>query len=99
MKNITDYFQALELLEAGVPRESADYVFVNALDGEYHQYPKGIVPDITAVPCWSIGALWEYLYEHSCDMAFTFDTEQTTEEVMDGLVKAAKMVKEREEHD
>lgn len=29
MKNLTDYFQSLELVKAGVPKESADYFFVN----------------------------------------------------------------------
>ena len=89
MKDKTDYFQSLELMQAGVPRESADLFF-------YDEKKEDKVLEITSVPCWSIGALWQYLYEHNCDMAFTFDTEQSTEELMDGLVKAAKMVRGRE---
>lgn len=94
MKNLTDYFQSLELLEAGVPRESADYYFRKGT--KHSLVEKHYEPEFPYVPCWSIGALWDYLYAHNCDMMFSFDTEQSTEEVIEGLVKAAKMVKERE---
>ena len=89
MKKTTDYFQSLRLVAAGVPEETADLFF-------YKESNSPKVRELTSVPCWSIGALWQYLYEHNGDMAFTFDTEQSVDELIEGLVRAAIMVKERE---
>ena len=95
MKNLTDYFQSLGLLESGVPRESSDYFFASFQKST--PFTKGeCEPTFPYIPCWSIGALWQYLYEHNCDITFTFDTEQSSEELIEGLVNAAIMVKERE---
>jgi len=95
MKLLTDYFQSRRLVSAGVPKESADYFFHK--DSEYSNTRKRQEPAFPYTPCWSIAALWEYLFNHNCDMAFMFDTEQSTEDLIEGLVNAAIMVKEREE--
>ena len=95
MKLLTDYFQSCELVKAGVPKESADYFFHK--DCIYTESEKRYEPTFPYTPCWSIAALWQYLYEHNCDMAFSFDTEQSTEDLVEGLVNAAIMVRKREE--
>lgn len=89
MRTCTDYFQSLRLVSAGVPTETADLFFVKESEGFKTK-------DFTSVPCWSIPALWQYLFDHNCDMTFTFDTDQTLAELIDGLVNAAIMVRERE---
>ena len=93
MKNLTDYFQSLELVKAGVPAESSDYFFHQdkTLDKDK------ISPRFPYVPCWSIGALWQYLYDHNCDVAFSYDTEQTLDELIQGLVNAACIARKRED--
>ena len=86
MKNLTDYFQSLELIKAGVPKESADYYFVNDTPA-----PVGSAmcqPEFPFVPCWSACALWDFL-NTNCEDVYSFDTRLSTEELMDGLVKAA----------
>lgn len=98
MKLLTDYFQAAELVAAGVPMETADYFFQK--DCIYTTSEKeAIEPTFPYKPCWSIAALWEYLHEHNCDMVFTFDTEQSTENLLEGLVNAAIMVRKREDEE
>ena len=95
MQLVTNYFQSCELLKAGLPKESADYFYFK--DSEFNKNKKRQEPAFPYVPCWSVAALWQYLYEHNCDMAFTFDTEQSTYELVEGLVNAAIMVRKREE--
>jgi len=85
MKNLTDYFQSLELVKAGVPKETADYFFVNDTPA-----PVGSAmcqPEFPFVPCWSIGALWGFL-NTTCEDVFEFDTSQSPEELIEGLVRA-----------
>ena len=89
MKKTTDDFQSLRLVAAGVPSDTADMFFCKESAGIKTR-------DFTSIPCWSIPALWQYLFDHNGDMAFTFDTEQSTDELIEGLVRAAIMVKERE---
>ena len=89
MKNLTDYFQSLELVKAGVPKETADYFFVNDTPA-----PVGSVvcqPEFPFVPCWSIGALWHWLNEN-CEDVYVFDTRLSTEELIEGLVRVCKQM-------
>jgi len=97
MKSLTDYFQSCELVKAGVPKETADYYFYK--DSEYSKTKKRQEPPFPYVPCWSIGALWEFLYDYRFDMVFGFDTEQPTTDVIQGLVTAACMIMKRNEDD
>jgi len=82
MKKMTDYFQSLKLVAAGVPAESADNFFYDE-----RREPKAL--EITSVPCWSIGALWEFIFENCGDRVFEFSSEMSTSELMDALVETA----------
>ena len=79
MTHLTNYFQSLRLVTAGVPSDSADYFYAKET-----KLPK--VREFTSVPCWSIGTLWQIL--HQCDGTYEFDTELSTEELIEEMVKA-----------
>lgn len=87
MKNLTDYFQSLELMQAGVPRESADYYF--SKDCQYNSKHKRQEPAFPYVPCWSIGALWEFIFSYGGKRVFVFDTSSSSAELIDAMVQAA----------
>ena len=88
MKNLTDYYQSLRLMSAGVPRESADYFFVDDVPASIgSQMCKLPYPHI---PCWSIGALWEYIFSNCGDIVYQFDTEMSSSELMDALIETAR---------
>ena len=89
MKQLTDYFQSLEMLQAGIPRETADYFFHKG--NEYLNSRKRYEPAFPYVPCWSVGAIWEYLHDNSKEV-FSFDTDSSTESLVEELVRAACMV-------
>ena len=95
MKGLTDYFQSAELVKAGVPRETADFFFQK--DSEYLNAKKRYEPTFPYMPCWSIAALWEYVYEHNGDIVFTFETDQDLDELVQGLVNAACIARKRED--
>lgn len=85
MQTSTDYFQSLRLVAAGVPRDSADLFFVK----ESSVIPK--TRDFTAVPCWSIAALWQIL--RGLDGEYEFSTDLSLEELIEGMVKAIEQIK------
>lgn len=85
MKTLTDYFQSLELMKVGVPKETADYYFRK--DCVYNSDHKRQEPCFPYVPCWSIGALWEYLHSIS-DKEWSFETSLSSEELVEALVDA-----------
>ena len=86
MKLLTDYFQSLELVKAGVPRDTADYFFQK--DCKYNNTKKRYEPAFPYVPCWSIGALWEFLHGQAPDRVFSFDTEMSSSGLVEALVTA-----------
>lgn len=89
MKLLTDYFQSLELVEAGVPRDTADYYFHK--DCMYNSSEKRFEPPFPYTPCWSVAALWEYIFSNSGDgdIVYEFSTELSSSELVDALVDAA----------
>ena len=84
MKLLTDYFQSLELVKAGVPKETADYFFHK--DCIYTESEKRQEPAFPYVPCWSIGALWEYF--HDTGRVYDFGTDMSSSELLDAMVSA-----------
>ena len=87
MKNVTDYFQSARLLGAGLPPESADYFYHK--ESQYSRTKKRYEPAFPYMPCWSIGALWEYIFENAGEKVYVFSTEFSTSELIDGLVDVA----------
>ena len=86
MQLLTDYFQSLELVQAGVPRETADYFFQK--DCLYTNTKKRYEPAFPYVPCWSIGALWEILHERAPKKVYAFDTGLSTRELVEAIVNS-----------
>lgn len=87
MKNLTDYFQSLELVAAGVPAETADYFFRK--DCMYNTNEKRYEPAFPYIPCWSLGALWEFIFENCGDKVYEFSSEMSSSELMQVLVNTA----------
>lgn len=83
MKLLTDYFQSLELVSAGIPIETADYYYRKGRMYSYEE--KHEEPPFPYIPCWSIAALWDLLHER--DSVYEFATDLSSNGLVDELVK------------
>ena len=92
MKNLTDYFQSLELVKVGIPKETADYYFPK--NCEYNTNHKRQEPAFPYIPCWSLGALWDCLH-YDIDGEFEFDTTLNSEQLIEALVNAIITAKKK----
>lgn len=86
MKLLTNYFQSLELVAAGLPGETADYIYHKG--NEYDANRKRYEPAFPHIPCWSAGALWEYIHGFAPDRVCEFDTSLSADQLMEALVVA-----------
>lgn len=87
----TDYDQSLELLNAGLDRETADYYFKDTQSGRKALEWRGedIVFPLTAqeVPSWSLAKLWELLNKTGI-YYYEYSTGDDLEHVMQSLIYA-----------
>lgn len=67
----TSIVQSLRLLDAGVPKESADLIAFNA-------------KSMNSVPAWSLSALWQII--HEAGEIYEFSTDIQPEELIETLV-------------
>lgn len=74
--------QSKRLLAAGVDRKSADMRWASAPFGWHLEL--GYHPS-NANPAWSLSALWDLFY--SMDKTHEFDTDMTSEELIEMLVR------------
>lgn len=84
----TSIEQSKRLLEAGVPKESADMrweQFAGCIPRLcYQQGPIPLIaPKIT--PAWSLSALWQRV--HELDKTYEFPTTLSADELIENLVK------------
>lgn len=85
MVHLTDYWQAVRLVTAGVPKESADYFFSKSgMQGNWRMTQTE--PEFPYVPCWSLSNLWSLL--HDGGKTYEFSTDMSTEELIEAMVNA-----------
>lgn len=78
--------QSLELLEAGLDRNTADYQY-DDVDGTNVLCEKD--EESPVVPAWSFGRLWDILHD-SGQMFYEYPTTLSADQVLDSLVEAVK---------
>lgn len=79
--------QSKRLLEAGVPKESADMRWEQFPGLVPHLcYQPGVMPLIPpkVTPAWSLSALWSIIYDF--DKTYEFPTQLSAEELIETLV-------------
>ena len=85
MAHLTDYWQAVRLVSAGVPKESADYYFSkHGMDGDWKM--TRTEPEFPYVPCWSLSNLWSLL--HDAATTYEFSTEMSADVLVEAMVNA-----------
>jgi hypothetical protein len=83
----TDYFESLELIEAGLDRETADFYFPAGCKESV--VPIDGTPLTTEVRSWSIMRLWDLLHKAGIYF-YQYDTGDTPEHIMGSLVYAVE---------
>ena len=86
-KYITTFWQSLDLLQAGMNRDTADYYYDG--DKNAHYLDGTAITDhagpATDVPAWSMGRLWDFCLENG--WTYEFATNLTSTEVIQKLVE------------
>lgn len=80
----TSIEQSKRLLEAGVPKESADMCWYKAVNGLFFLAVRGETP-FWEHDAWSLSALWQMV--HELDKTYDFPSELSADELMETLVK------------
>lgn len=99
---ITEFWQSLKLLQAGLDRETADYVYQRSMevsqpggeDGAQHFEPvytprprrDGDAFTTDVIPAWSLGRIWDLFTERGWH--YDFSTATPAGEVINLLVDA-----------
>lgn len=86
-KYTTDYWQSLELLQAGLRRDTADYMFLFE-DPNSDVVPCDIPTLRAFIPSWSFCKLWEIIKAHG--LSYEFSTDMEPNEVIRILIEAVK---------
>ena len=84
---ITTYWQSLDLLQARLDRNTADFVYVR-YDGVPHPRPRTDKDEFDAsiIPAWSLGRLWELMYKFG--LVFEYATDCDPDSVILSLIEA-----------
>lgn len=86
---ITEYWQSLDLLQAGLSRDTCDFVY-ERIDGAPRPRPrrKEDFFSYEIVPAWSIGQMWQIL--NDAGLTYDYSTEMSPQAVINSLVEALK---------
>ena len=90
IKDITTSWQSLDLMQAGMDKQTADYVY-----SRFHCCDEGFtIPRprtdydyfcTDVIPAWSMGRLWDFFLENG--WTYEFATNLTSTEVIQKLVE------------
>lgn len=79
----TNIEQGNRLLEAGIPKESADMGIITSFDGREILVQTGLLN--AGTPAWTLSALWDIF--HNMDKTYEFSTNQDSGELIETLVR------------
>lgn len=91
--NITSFWQSLELLQAELDRDTADFYY----DDNKQLHPLGETAfcdhpgKVTDVPAWSLGRLWEIVGNIT---KFDFDETDSPDKIIETLIELYKSNKD-----
>ena len=82
---ITTYWQSLDMLQSKVDRKTCDFIY-ERYDGAPHPRPRKDTDEFSSkiIPAWSIGRMWEMLYEQH--LPFEYCTDMSPQDVINSLV-------------
>ena len=86
IKQFTNYKQSLRLLNAGIPKSTSDYFFLEGSD-EYIDKRWAGGPKFNYIPCWSMAALWELMHRASPVKVKEFSTSLSSAELIEQMVE------------
>lgn len=86
---ITSYWQSLDLMQAKLDKDTADFV-LERIEGAPR--PRLRKPDdrfcYNIVPAWSLGRMWQIL--HDAGQTYDYSTDMSPQDVVDSLFYALK---------